>query len=190
MSAAGVYGIKTVGHGGNRQCNFTEIYPPTPNSAIAIVMPLFRSNEPASPPPPPPQTQSPNRSRSLFSRRRSPSSEPYTPHDSTSSAASSRGGFFSRRRSSSSDGSGSNIRSGSLGGDPTISAARQKVADAEAFEREADRALGQARAAVREAREHARILEREALEDSRRAKMKQAEAKTVSKSARGLGRHG
>ncbi|KAH8107762.1 hypothetical protein BXZ70DRAFT_1074201 [Cristinia sonorae] len=142
-------------------------------------MPLFRSSQPASPPPPPPQTQSPSRSRSLFSRRRSPSPEPYATHG-TNSDQSSRGGFFSRRRSSSSSGS-SNHRSGSLGSDPTILAARQKVSDAEAFEREADRALGQARAAVRDAREHVRALEREALEDARRAKMKQAEAKTVLK---------
>ncbi|TCD65093.1 hypothetical protein EIP91_003102 [Steccherinum ochraceum] len=156
-----------------------------------VAMPLFRQNQPAAPPPPPsPPQQSPGRSRSLFSRRRSPSPEPYTAHETTSNT-SSRGGFFSRRRSSSSsDESGSNYRSGSLGGDPTISAARQKVSDAENYEREADRALGQARAAVREARDHVRILEREALEDARRAKMKQAEAKTVSKSARGLGRHG
>jgi len=78
----------------------------------------------------------------------------------------------------------------SLKNDPTILAARQKVAEAEASEREADRALGQARLAVREAHEHVKMLEREALEDARRAKLKQAEAKTVSKSARGLGRHG
>jgi len=79
---------------------------------------------------------------------------------------------------------------GDLRNDPTITGARQKVSDAEAFEREADRALMQARGAVREAREHVRILEREALEEARRAKAKQAEAKNVSKSARGLGRHG
>lgn len=54
---------------------------------------------------------------------------------------------------------------GSLGSDPTIAAARQKVSDAESFEREADHALNQARAAVREAREHVKILEREAVEE-------------------------
>ena len=128
-------------------------------------MPFFRSS-PSPPPPPPQPVQSPNRSRSLFSRRRSPSPEFHSTRDNTSTTNSSRGGFFSRRRSSSSsDGSGPNRRGGSLGNDPTIAAARQKVFDAEAFEREADRALGQARAAVREAREHVRILEREALEE-------------------------
>ncbi|KIP06532.1 hypothetical protein PHLGIDRAFT_90806, partial [Phlebiopsis gigantea 11061_1 CR5-6] len=98
-------------------------------------------------------------------------------------------GFFSRRRSSSST-SPSGRGTSDPRNDPTIRGARQKVADAETSEREADRALGLARAAVREAREHVKILEREALEDARRAKAKQAEAKTVSKSARGLGRHG
>ncbi|KAJ3525855.1 hypothetical protein NM688_g8341 [Phlebia brevispora] len=67
-----------------------------------------------------------------------------------------------------------------LKNDPSIRAARQKVSDAEAYEREADRALGQARLAVREAREHVRMLEQEVLEEARRAKAKQAEAKTSS----------
>jgi len=74
--------------------------------------------------------------------------------------------------------------------DSTILAARQKVTDAEDAEKDADRALIQARSMVREAREHVDILEREAREDAKRAKAKQAEAKVVSKSARGLGRHG
>ncbi|THH27172.1 hypothetical protein EUX98_g7016 [Antrodiella citrinella] len=147
-------------------------------------MPFFSNNEQASPPPP--ISESASRSRSIFSRRRSPSPDLSPNRESTSSAASSHGGFFSRRRSDSMD---TNTYSG-LSGDHTISSARQKVADAENFEREADRALSQARAAVREARDHVRILEREATEDARRAKMKQAEAKNVSKSARGLGRHG
>ncbi|EKM54737.1 uncharacterized protein PHACADRAFT_48332, partial [Phanerochaete carnosa HHB-10118-sp] len=104
-------------------------------------------------------------------------------NDNYSTTASSRsGGFFSRRRSSSSD--------PDLRNDSSIVAARQKVGDAEARERDADWALGQARSAVREAREHVRMLEQETLEEARRAKLKQAEAKSVSKSARGLGRHG
>lgn len=183
-------------------------------------MPLFRSNNSTSnSPPPQAQVQSPavdrspNRSRSIFSRRRSPSPEPFVDRNSPSPTRSSHGGFFSRRRSTSSDGAmsgsgGSNYRKGSQSNDPTIAAARQKVSDAESFEREADHALNQARAAVREARDHVRILEREAVEEyvvvyspyllrcltrshsARRAKMKQAEVKYVSRSARGLGRHG
>jgi len=69
-------------------------------------------------------------------------------------------------------------------------AARQKVTDAEEAERQADRALIEARGMVKEAREHVKILEREALDDARRAKAKQAEAKIVSKAASSLGRHG
>jgi len=65
-----------------------------------------------------------------------------------------------------------------------------KVADAEAAERAADKALVEARSAVKSAREHIKVLENEVLEDARRAKAKQAEAKNVSKSAKGLGRHG
>lgn len=49
--------------------------------------------------------------------------------------------------------------------DPTILSARQKVREAEEAEREADRALIQARGMVKEAREHVKILEREAIEE-------------------------
>ena len=49
--------------------------------------------------------------------------------------------------------------------DPSVVAARQRVSDAEAAEREADRALMQARAAVRDARDHVKRLEQEALEE-------------------------
>lgn len=49
--------------------------------------------------------------------------------------------------------------------DPSIVQAKQRVADAEAAERNADRALVQARAAVREAREDIKRLEREAAEE-------------------------
>lgn len=49
--------------------------------------------------------------------------------------------------------------------DSTILAARQKVTDAEGAEKDADRALIQARSMVREAREHVDILEREAREE-------------------------
>jgi hypothetical protein len=49
--------------------------------------------------------------------------------------------------------------------DPTIIAARERVMNAEAAEREADRALASAKVAVREAREHIRRLEKEAAEE-------------------------
>ncbi|TFY81271.1 hypothetical protein EWM64_g2748 [Hericium alpestre] len=95
-----------------------------------------------------------------------------------------RGFLFGRRRSSDGD------FSATLAEDPSILNAQQKVSDAEAAEREADRALSSARAAGREAKQHVERLEREALEDARRAKAKQEEAKNVRKSASGLGRHG
>lgn len=133
-------------------------------------MPLFKSSPP--PPPPPPVESSPTRSRSIFTRRnrsldRSPS-PPYDNHYDSNNNGTRTGGFFSHRRSSSSDESGrygGAANGGDLRNDPSIRGARQKVSDAEAFEREADRALNQARAAVREAREHVRLLEREALDE-------------------------
>ncbi|KAI0001267.1 hypothetical protein BJV74DRAFT_882513 [Russula compacta] len=92
-------------------------------------------------------------------------------------------GFFRRRRASPSD------RHGDLARDQTLMNVRNKVADAEGAERQADAALSAARAAVSEARDQVKSLEREAVEESKRAKMKQAEVKNVRKSARHLGRH-
>lgn len=59
---------------------------------------------------------------------------------------------------------------------------------AEAAEREADRALFAAKAAVREAREHVKALEREAAEQARLAKVKQQAAKGLGKRGKALGR--
>lgn len=134
-------------------------------------MPFFKSHNTPPPPPPAEQSPPPGRSRSLFSRNRDPSpNSGYNSNigynngyqdDHNNSGAGRSGGFFSRRRSSSS----SDNASTNLKNDPSIVGARQKVADAEARERDADYALGHARAAVREAREHVKILEREALEE-------------------------
>ncbi|KAJ7267611.1 hypothetical protein B0H12DRAFT_1097970 [Mycena haematopus] len=74
--------------------------------------------------------------------------------------------------------------------DPTVIAAREKLTHAENAEAEADRALFQARAMVREAKDHVRVLEREAAAEAKRAKAKQAVSNDVSKSASVLGRHG
>lgn len=49
--------------------------------------------------------------------------------------------------------------------DPAITQARQRVATAEEAERQADKALIQARTAVKEAREHVRRLELDAAEE-------------------------
>jgi len=74
--------------------------------------------------------------------------------------------------------------------DPTINAARQRVASAEAAERDADRALIQARVAVKEARSHIKKLEKEAAEEARLAKIKQNQASAISRRGHTLGRHG
>ncbi|KAJ7072128.1 hypothetical protein C8F01DRAFT_972932 [Mycena amicta] len=157
-------------------------------------MPLFKSH----PAQPDPVVTEPARKGSIFARHRSPSPPPALPPQT-------HRGFFGRRRSSedSSLGSarGGSVRSAgspsrnnhhlaSIHKDPTIVAAREKVTIAEKAEVAADHALSAARAMVREAREHVRILEREAAEEHKRARAKQAVANDVSKSAAGLGRHG
>ena len=107
-------------------------------------------------------------SRGSFFGRRTVSPDDYANGYGSNSSGSMRanstrsGGFFSRRRSSSSDSSG---RGSNFKHDPSIVAARQKVTDAESAESAADRALHSARAAVRCAKEHVRMLEQEALEE-------------------------
>ena len=80
----------------------------------------------------------------LFSR----STQPATTDTTTTTTTAPRRGLFHRDNE-----------------DPSITAARQRVTDAEAAERDADRALSQARVAVREAREGVKRLEREAAEE-------------------------
>ncbi|KAF3386807.1 hypothetical protein F1880_001692 [Penicillium rolfsii] len=72
--------------------------------------------------------------------------------------------------------------------DPSIIAAREQVLRAETAEREADKALIASRKAVKEARDHVKLLEREAAEEARLAKIKQSQAKSISKRAKPLGR--
>jgi len=116
-------------------------------------------------------------------------------------------GFFSGNRrtsttSTSSDRSSNSRRTGrsgtglfgkkrrSIDQDPSIINARQKVSAAEQAEKDADRALIEARKQVQLAREHVNTLGQEAGEDARLAKLKQAEAKVINKTAKSLGRHG
>ncbi|KAI1417359.1 hypothetical protein F5Y13DRAFT_185434 [Hypoxylon sp. FL1857] len=73
--------------------------------------------------------------------------------------------------------------------DPSIIQARERVMQAEAAERDADRALEAARIRVREARAEVKRLELEAAEEARRAKIKQYHAREVSKRGKQLGRH-
>lgn len=139
-------------------------------------MPLFRNtwdNQPSREPEPLPPSSPPKKRSGIFGSRRSTGDSPTRPSDTytntngtfrSSPTNTSSGGFFSRRRSSSDDGSDRSFgRSGKQ--ESSIVAARQKVVDAEYAERLADDALKRARGANREAREHVRILENEALEE-------------------------
>ena len=72
--------------------------------------------------------------------------------------------------------------------DPSIVQARERVLGAENAEREADRALVAARESTRLAREHVRMVELEAQEDARKAKLKAKYAQEVSKRGKQLGR--
>jgi hypothetical protein len=146
-------------------------------------MPLFRNswdNQPSREPEPLPPSSPPKKRSGFLGSRRSADdsftrpSNTYTNTRTTtytngtsrySPTSSSSGGFFSRRRSFD-DETGSDRSSGRSGKQiSSIVSARQKVSDAESAERFADDALKRARNAVREAREHVRILENEALEE-------------------------
>ena len=114
-------------------------------------MPLFRKSL-AEPAPAVHETRTveePRRS-GLFRRHRSPdtTSTTNTTHHTNGHTSSHRGGLFHRAAE-----------------DPSIVAARERVLSAETAEREADKALLTARAAVKEAREHVKRLEREAAEE-------------------------
>jgi len=156
-------------------------------SLIQTQMPLFKSShndtavqhrEPTPPrkglfgtggtrddsPPP-----APTRSGGFLSRDRDNTPPPQT-------TTSSGGGLFghSKRKSTGTYSDDSSSGSGflsfgkkkhGLDQDPTLLAARQKVAEAEMAEREADRALIEARQSVRGAKEHIKLLEREAIDE-------------------------
>lgn len=82
----------------------------------------------------------------LFGRHRT--TEPTANHSTTTTTNWHHAGLFHRNAD-----------------DPSILAARERVMGAEAAERDADRALHNARIAVREARDHVKRLEREAAEE-------------------------
>ncbi len=130
----------------------------------------------------------------LFGRRTSsPSPPPAGRHSmsSNSSGHSHHGGSMSRTGTLQKGGRHGGMMSRLRGDndvDPSIAEARERVLGAEAAEIEADRALDAARMRVREAREHMKIIEEEAREDARRAKIKQAQAADLTKRGKGLGR--
>lgn len=151
-------------------------------------MPLFKSNPEASNNANArhrTSSTSPARKGSIFSSRNRSVSPASTDRSRSNETPHRRNGFFGRRNSISSDDSSGHARTGSVrssesrsgGGffgmghkngidrDPTILNAREKVTNAEAAEKDADRALLQAREMVKEAREHVKILEREAIEE-------------------------
>ncbi|KAG8759788.1 hypothetical protein FRC14_004962 [Serendipita sp. 396] len=182
-------------------------------------MPLFKSRTTTTDPAvadPVVNDVPPTRKGSIFSRRAAPApvtttntaADPVTGSPTTTTT---RRGLFGRRRSISSDSSLSDNSSrrarrnhaaaaGTTAGattgffgnklrDPTLDAARGKVHAAELLEKEADKALVAARAAVAEARKHVAILEREANEQARLAQEKVLAARGVKSDAGHLGRH-
>ena len=158
---------------------------------------LFGSKrEPA--PVPEPVHEERGKKHGLFGSRRSPSPSPSssTRHTTSTSRTSpdrdSSGGVLRRSTDASNRGIlHRTFGNGSIGDvDPSIVQARERVMGAEMAEREADRALMAARESVREAREHVRRLELEAEEEARRAKIKQHQARDISKRGKQLGRHG
>ncbi|KAK4445348.1 hypothetical protein QBC34DRAFT_164799 [Podospora aff. communis PSN243] len=155
-----------------------------------------RSQETAPPVQQPVHEERPKR-HGLFGSRRSPSPSPTSSTRNTSSTRRTSpdrdGGIFRRSTDASSSRGGILHRSfgnGNADIDPSIVQARERVMMAETAEREADRALMAARESAREAREHVRRLELEAEEEARRAKIKQHQARDISKRGKQLGRYG
>ncbi|TVY64366.1 hypothetical protein LSUE1_G007926 [Lachnellula suecica] len=132
-------------------------------------MPLFgRKPAETTTPVVPAKNATPQRNSTIFGRRQEAST---TTHNTTTSSPQ-RHSVLHRNHE-----------------DASIVAARERVQNAEAAEREADRALIQARAAVKEARAHVKMIAKEAAEEARLARIKQEQASTISKKAKGLGRH-
>jgi hypothetical protein len=152
-----------------------------------------RSQETAPPVQQPVHEERPKR-HGLFGGRRSPSPSPTSSTRNTSSTrrtSPDRDGGIFRRSTDASSNRGILRRSfgnGNADLDPSIVQARERVMVAETAEREADRALIAARDSVREAHEHVRRLELEAEEEARRAKIKQHQARDISKRGKQLGR--
>lgn len=117
-----------------------------------LTMPLFGSkNEEPAP------VEQPQQRGSIFSRNGRNSGD-LDRSNTNSTNGTGKSSFFAR-------GGRSNSEEDLVGKDPSIKGARQKVKDAEAAEKDADRALIAAKNAVRAARDHAQMLEREALEE-------------------------
>jgi len=168
-------------------------------------MPLFRSRSPVPEDAPPVEEP---RQHSLFSRNRESTTNVTPPAEEPR-----HHGLFSRNRNSTSSepsiasnhSSRTNTTTATAATassgrrshnflrrdreDSSITAAREQVRSAEVAEADADRALMNARQAVKEAREHVRRLEMEAAEEARLAKIKQDQAAAIGKRGMALGRH-
>jgi hypothetical protein len=142
--------------------------------ALPQIMPLFKRHNTPPPPPPPPEPER----HGLFGRKKTPpQTAPAYDHrgqpmadDGVRRSTSSGGGLFHRNHSPPRENMAMGAGAGAAGAggrlnDASISNARQRVAQAETAERQADQALMASRAAVKEAREHVRILEREVEEE-------------------------
>ncbi|KAF7852946.1 hypothetical protein EAF04_010823 [Stromatinia cepivora] len=141
-------------------------------------MPLFGRHQEEYEPEPVVE-EPPKRSSSIFHRNRtesiSPSERTMSTVSSTPSQSSTRHrGFLHRNQEAQ---------------DPVIAAAEQRIINAEQMEREADRALINAREAVREAREHMRHLKLEMEAQAKALKVRQGQANNIYKRAKPLGRH-
>ncbi|CAG7854653.1 SubName: Full=Uncharacterized protein {ECO:0000313/EMBL:CCA70506.1} [Serendipita indica DSM 11827] len=129
-------------------------------------------------------TTSPTTRTGLFGRRRRSSSSL-----SSSDTSSRRARKNHNAAAAGTAGATTGFFGGSRMKDPTLDAARGKVRAAELAEKEADKALMAARAAVVDARRHVEILEREANEQARLAQQKIAAARGIKSDAGHLGRH-
>lgn len=146
---------------------------------------------------PPPQTittttthHPEKRSSGMFGRNKS-----VTPATTQTTHANEKSGLFGNKRHTNSVSPPPATTKSHSGGllhrhneDSSITNARTRVMSAEAAEREADKALVAARAAVRNAREEVKRLELEAAEEARLAKIKQGQAASLSKRGKALGR--
>jgi len=157
-------------------------------------MPIFsrRNEEPEIPPtqavveePAPEDDTRSSRLSSFFGQRRSSSlngssvmSEPVGVRDGDSVAAPPRKHSLLHR----------SIAGNEANLDPSILRARERVVGAENAEREAERILQAARAAVHEAVQEVKHLELESQEQMRLAKIKEYHVRDLSKRNRGLGR--
>ena len=135
-------------------------------------MPLFRrhSVNPSATTPTPHSTTvvedpAPRRSSGLFGTRR----RSVQPHDQNTPSSSSTRHLFSKR--------------------DTLSQAQAKLRTAQEHEAAADRALVQSRRSVTEAKAEIALLEREAKEEEKRAKLHVTQAGKIRREGDKLGRH-